>query len=84
MLSGRPVTYLSLYHKKGDTKCIFYLSDCGLTDNEFAIAVSFPKGMALPYLEFLQGTTGDVVSTVSISSTNIEKILSGVTVAAVL
>jgi hypothetical protein len=81
-LGKQPDTPPVLYHKKeGTTKCIFYLSNCGLANNELAIAINFPKRATRPRLELLLGSTGKVISVVSISNSKLERIISAVTFA---
>ena len=71
-----------LHHKKeGTTKCIFYLSNGKLSDNELAIAINFPKRATRPRLELLLGSTGKVISAVSISNSRLERIISALTFA---
>jgi hypothetical protein len=81
-LGKQPDTPPILHHeKKGTTKCIFYLSNGGLADNGLAIAINFPKRATRPRLELLLGSTGKVISTVSINNSQLERIISAVTLA---
>ncbi len=81
-LGKQPDTPPILHHRKeGTTKCIFYPSNCGLSGNGLAIAIDFPKRATRPRLELLLGSTGKVISAVSISNPKLEKIISAVTFA---
>jgi hypothetical protein len=81
-LGKQPDTPPILYHKKeGTTKCIFYPSNGGLANNGLAIAINFPKRATRPRLELLTGSTGKVISAVSISNSRLERIISALTFA---